>query len=68
MHAGTMLGGGRVMLEAAMLWVAFVVFGMSGARFGMWVEDRRWREKGDHDYMNRMESGGRLYHVKLEGG
>jgi hypothetical protein len=26
----------------------------------------KWREKGDHDYINRMESGGRLYQVKRE--
>ena len=37
-----------------------------GGKFGMWMEARRWREKGDHDYMNRMESGGHLYQVKRE--
>jgi hypothetical protein len=37
---------------------------------GCWVgqsgEARIWREKGDHEHMNRKESGGRLYQVKRE--
>ena len=36
-----------------------------GCALGMWLRDFKWREKGDHDYMNTMESGGRLYKVKL---
>jgi len=44
--------------------LAFVFF------FGVWVgqksEARRWRNKGNHEYMNRMASGGYLYEVKKE--
>ena len=41
------------------------VFGIAGL-LGRWAEARQWRRKGDHDYRNRMESGGRLYQVKRE--
>lgn len=37
---------------------------LAGVLLGQWLEARRWRAKGDHEYMNRMESGGRLYQVK----
>ena len=37
-----------------------------GAVFGMWARDSRWREKGEHEYMNRMASGGRLYIVRRD--
>ena len=37
-----------------------------GSLFGQMTEARRWREKGDHDYMNRMASGRHLYQVKRE--
>ena len=42
--------------------LAFVI----GYGFGAWREARQWREKGDHNYMNRMSSGRYLYHVKRE--
>lgn len=37
-----------------------------GGLIGTWGRDRIWRQKGDHPYMNRMASGGRLYQVKRE--
>ena len=46
-------------------WLALLAFALGG-KLGMWAEGRRWREKGDHDYMNRMASGGHLYQVKRE--
>lgn len=39
---------------------------LTGMVFGKLAADRIWRRKGDHEYMNRMESGGRLYIVKQE--
>ena len=33
---------------------------------GWYVEARLWRSYGDHEYMNRKESGGKLYQVKRE--
>ena len=50
----------------------FLVIGFSlsvffaGAAYGAFQQNRCWRRKGDHEYMNRMESGGRLYQVKRE--
>ena len=38
----------------------------AGLFFGQWLAHRRWRQSGDHAYMNRMESAGRLYTVKRE--
>ena len=49
----------------ALLFLIFMVF-CGGALFGQWARDARWREKGDHPYMNRMASGGYLYQVKRE--
>jgi hypothetical protein len=37
-----------------------------GLLAGMKGRDRIWRGKGDHKYMNRMESGGSLYTVKRD--
>lgn len=45
--------------------VVLFAFGV-GLLVGKWAEVRRWREKGDHDYMNCMESGGALYQVRRE--
>ncbi len=44
--------------------IVFLFFAI-GMYLGMWMRDFKWREKGDHEYMNTMESGGRLYKVKL---
>jgi len=44
---------------------AIVAFWL-GMAVAMWGRDAMWREKGDHPYMNRMESGGQLYQVKRE--
>jgi len=46
---------------------AFSMFGFPlGLALGAYLEARIWRGKGDHEYMNRKESGGRLYVVKRE--
>jgi hypothetical protein len=37
-----------------------------GISIGVRLESRGWRQRGDHPFMNRMESGGRLYQVKRE--
>lgn len=37
-----------------------------GIVIGRWAEAEQWRHKGDHEYMNRKESGGRLYTVQRE--
>ncbi len=37
-----------------------------GMMVGQYSEAAKWRLKGNHEYMNRMESGGRLYQVKRE--
>ncbi len=48
-------------------WWVFTGIGfVLGCNLGAWSEGRRWREKGDHDYMNRMASGHYLYQVKRE--
>ena len=48
-------------------WLYTALVGLTmGVMLGAWMEARRWREKGDHDYMNRKESGGRLYQVTRE--
>jgi len=39
---------------------------MLGMFCGSAIRDSRWRSKGDHDYMNRMESGGKLYQIRRE--
>ncbi len=36
-----------------------------GGWLGMYLRDRVWRAKGNHEYMNTMESDGKLYLVKL---
>ncbi len=46
-------------------WIAIIIFG-AGFWLGMWTESSKWREKGDHEYMNRMASGKHLYQVKRE--
>ena len=46
--------------------LALMIGLIMGICYGTWGEARRWRTKGDHDYMNRMESGGHLYQVKRE--
>ena len=33
---------------------------------GTWLEAIQWRRKGDHEYMNRKESGGHLYTVRRD--
>ena len=38
----------------------------AGLYLGGYLQAARWREKGNHDYMNRMESDGHLYIVKRE--
>ena len=50
-------------MELAILWVAVGAL-IAGLLLGKWAEERRWRAKGDHPYMNRTESGGRLYNVQ----
>ena len=35
-----------------------------GVLLGQRAEARLWRERGDHEYMNTMESGGKLYLVR----
>lgn len=50
------------MTDAMFILIAAVV----GLYVGVVLEARRWREKGDHEYMNRCESAGRLYFVKRE--
>lgn len=37
-----------------------------GTACGRSIEAKKWREKGDHEYMNTKESWGRLYTVKIE--
>ena len=37
-----------------------------GGFIGSWGEARKWRECGDHEYMNRNESSGELDQVKRE--
>ncbi len=47
---------------------ALVFFGgaILGLMIGRIAEARRWRSKGNHLYLNRMASGGRLYEVRRE--
>ncbi len=48
--------------------VALIAFAfLCGVYVGMILRDGRWREKGDHPYMNKMESRGKLYQVKRDG-
>jgi hypothetical protein len=47
-------------------WYAALISLTVGVLLGVWMEARRWREKGDHEYMNTKESGGHLYQVKRE--
>ena len=49
-----------------MVFSAFVVGFWAGLWAGSYLEAIQWRRKGDHDYMNRKESGGKLYNVKAE--
>ncbi len=37
-----------------------------GTGCGRTIEAKKWREKGDHQYMNTKESWGRLYTVKYD--
>ena len=53
------------MWESGLITMGFAAFGV-GILVGAWMEARRWREKGDHDYINRMASGRHLYQVKRE--
>ena len=54
------------MTEAQIILVtAFPAFAI-GLWLGAWAADRKWRRRGNHEYMNRMESGGHLYQVKNE--
>jgi hypothetical protein len=46
--------------------VSFFTGLLIGLLAGMKGRDRIWRGKGDHEYMNRMASGGHLYTVKRE--
>ena len=48
-------------------WLYVLAFGIGGW-FGLWSEARKWREKGDHEYMNTKESGGQLYLVRKDNG
>jgi hypothetical protein len=41
---------------------AFII----GLGVGARLEASIWRDKGDHEYMNRMESNGNLYQVRRE--
>lgn len=54
------------MTEAQIAWIVAVYALVGGLWAGALLADRKWREKGDHDYMNRMASGGHLYQVKRE--
>ena len=56
------------MIEYITFLAVLCVFFLVGLLLGTAGEAQRWREKGDHAYMNRKESGGRLYHVKRERG
>jgi hypothetical protein len=47
-------------------WVLALIAFVLGYNLGAWSEGRRWREKGDHEYKNRMASGHYLYQVKRE--
>ena len=47
-------------------WYAGLIGLTVGVVLGAWMEARRWREKGDHAYMNSMASGRHLYQVKRE--
>ena len=38
-----------------------------GLALGVLLANRKWREKGDHEYMNTMASGRHLYTVKRQG-
>ena len=46
--------------------LAILVFFACGLLLGGWTQAAQWRRKGDHEYMNRMSSGGKLYQVKRE--
>lgn len=50
----------------AEFWWLFIIAFAFGVLLGQRLEALKWREKGDHKYMNRMASGGRLYQVKRE--
>lgn len=47
-------------------WYAAIVGLGIGFILGSWGQARRWREVGNHEYINRMESGGYLYRGKRE--
>lgn len=49
-----------------LFWLGTAIGCLVGLIIGKQGEAARWREKGDHEYMNRMESWGRLYYVKNE--
>lgn len=54
------------MTEAQIAWIVAAYALVGGLWVGALLADRRWRKRGDHDYRNRMESGGHLYQVKRE--
>jgi len=47
----------------AIVWLSGFI---GGLWLGSYLQARLWRGKGDHEYMNRMESGGNLYIVRRE--
>jgi hypothetical protein len=52
-------------MSLELMWdIAPVALFLVGMVIGRLLEARRWREKGNHDYMNTIESSGRLYHVR----
>lgn len=50
----------------AEMWALAIIAFSIGLAVGGALEARLWRLKGDHDYMNTMESRGRIYKVKCE--
>ncbi len=46
--------------------VTVLFYFILGTGCGRVIEAKKWREKGDHEYMNIKESWGRLYTVKFE--
>ncbi len=50
-------------MDEVLITVGLAILFLFGYVLGQQMEARHWRGKGDHSYMNRMESGGKLYRV-----
>lgn len=48
------------------LLICGVIAGLVGIWLGRWGEAVRWRRAGKHEYIKRVDSGGKLYRVTID--